>query len=89
MDFEPRLAVIENRFYGDSIGVTGLLTGQDIYTQLQGMDLGDRVYLPANCLKDNRLFLDDWTIGDMSTKLGCAVEPLADDFSRIFQDLEN
>ncbi|MCH8873556.1 DUF512 domain-containing protein, partial [candidate division KSB1 bacterium] len=53
--------------------------------QLSKRDLGDKVYLPENCLKDNSIFLDDWTVDKLSSKLNCPVEPL-DDFSSIFEN---
>ncbi|MFQ5650866.1 MAG: DUF512 domain-containing protein [bacterium] len=85
-NFTGQLAVVENRFYGPSIHVSGLLTGHDIYQHLAGQDLGDRVYLPANCLKDDTLFLDDWTLEELSTKLNRPVEPLDNDFVKIFEN---
>ncbi len=83
-NFEGRLEVVENRFYGPSIGVTGLLTGQDVVAHLKKADLGDRVYLPANCLKDGTLFLDDWTVARLSQELGRPVVPLDNDFTQMF-----
>jgi len=86
-NFEAQLAVVENQFYGASIRITGLLTAQDIFNHLKQMDLGDKVYLPANCLKDGSLFLDDWTVDDLSAKLNCPVVPLEDDFTAIFETI--
>jgi putative radical SAM enzyme (TIGR03279 family) len=85
--FQPRLAVIENDFYGKSIRVTGLLTGQDIYRQLKDKPRGDKVYIPGNCLKDSVIFLDDWTVKKLSDKLHCSVEPLDYDFLPVFEGL--
>ena len=84
-NFEARLEVVENRFYGPSIRITGLLTGQDICAHLRQTELGDTVYLPANCLKDGELFLDDWTVARLSREIGRPVEPLDNDFSTIFE----
>ncbi|MCH7679331.1 DUF512 domain-containing protein [candidate division KSB1 bacterium] len=84
-NFRAQLEVVENQFYGSSIRITGLLTAQDIFRQLSKRDLGDKVYLPANCLKDNSIFLDDWTVKKLSSKLNCPVEPL-DDFLTIFKN---
>ena len=39
------VAVI-NRFFGETVTVAGLLTGQDVVAQLQGRELGDVVVLP-------------------------------------------
>lgn len=83
-NFQADLAVIRNRFYGESIHVTGLLTAQDIFRQLQENGYGDVVYLPENCLKDEHIFLDDWTVSDLSAKLDRPVIPLQNDFTAIF-----
>ncbi len=87
-NFEAELVVVENEFYGKSIHVTGLLTGQDIYRQLRDRDLGDKVFLPHSCVKDDHLFLDDWTVAQISERLGKPVEPLHD-FATVFQGSEN
>jgi putative radical SAM enzyme (TIGR03279 family) len=38
---------ITNQFFGETVTVAGLLTGQDVIAQLQGQDLGEVVVLPA------------------------------------------
>ena len=48
---------IINDYFGHSITVTGLLTGQDICAQLSGKELGDNLLLPTNTLKaDENIF---------------------------------
>jgi putative radical SAM enzyme (TIGR03279 family) len=37
---------VVNRFFGETVTVAGLLTGQDVVAQLRGRDLGDVVVLP-------------------------------------------
>lgn len=62
---------IRNDFFGHNITVAGLLTGQDISAQLQGMDLGRELILPRVMLKaDEDIFLDDWTPEMLSESLG-------------------
>lgn len=61
---------IRNDFFGESITVSGLLTGQDIYNQLKGRDLGDRLLLPGNVLRSGEdVFLDDMHLKELSDKL--------------------
>ncbi|MFQ5706275.1 MAG: DUF512 domain-containing protein [bacterium] len=84
-NFRAQLEVVSNRFYGESIGVTGLLTGQDIFNHLASRDLGDRVFIPANCLNDEKVFLDDWRLDDLSARLNCPVVPLPNDFTAVFE----
>jgi putative radical SAM enzyme (TIGR03279 family) len=68
---------VENRFYGDSIGVAGLLTGQDLLQSLSGVDLGEEVLLPHVMLRDrSQVFLDDAEAGDLAKKLGRPVRVL-------------
>ncbi len=74
------LCVIMNNFYGNSVTVTGLLSGQDIFTQLSKTELGEKIILPANCLNFEGIFLDDWTPKDLEKKLDRPVEFVENDF---------
>ena len=61
---------IENRFFGERITVTGLLTGQDILVQLSGKELGEILYLPENLLRSGEhVLLDDVTVEDIAGTL--------------------
>ena len=61
---------IINDYFGHSITVTGLLTGQDICAQLSGQELGDNLLLPTNTLKaDENIFLDDMTLEELEKNL--------------------
>ncbi|WP_448903086.1 DUF512 domain-containing protein [Eubacterium sp.] len=61
---------IINDYFGHSITVTGLLTGQDICAQLSGKELGDNLLLPTNTLKaDENIFLDDMTLEELENNL--------------------
>ena len=65
---------IINYFFGESITVSGLLTGKDISEQLLGKELGDELYIPKNCLKaDEDIFLCGMSVTDLSEKLGVTV----------------
>ena len=52
-EYEGHAVSHKNDFFGESITVTGLLTGRDIIEQLKGKELGDRLYLPENLLRMN------------------------------------
>lgn len=66
---------IINKFFGDSITVTGLLTGNDIINQLKDKDLGDRLLIPTNTLKSGEdIFLDDISLNDLKSIL--QIEPV-------------
>ena len=68
---------IVNEFFGETITVSGLLTGQDILKQLSEYkdELGDRVLLPANTLRSGEdVFLDDMKLGELASGLGVRVQ---------------
>jgi len=79
---EARVAAVPNDFFGRAIAVAGLLTGRDVQRHLAALpDLGEEVLVPAVALRDSDgVFLDDFTLGDLSADLGVpvrAVEPSA------------
>ena len=64
---------IENRFFGDTITVAGLVTGQDLLEQLAGI-AADRLLLPSVMLRrEGDRFLDDITPAELEEKLGISV----------------
>ncbi len=61
--FNLQVVAITNNFFGPDITVTGLITGDDLLQQLQGLSLGDGLLIPDVMLKDGgQLFLDDVNI---------------------------
>jgi putative radical SAM enzyme (TIGR03279 family) len=70
---------IQNDFFGETITVSGLITGQDLIKQLQarkdkGEYLGDVLQIPSNMLRvGEQVFLDDITISDVEKALGMKV----------------
>lgn len=75
-----RVYRIVNRFFGETVTVSGLLTGTDLMDQLAGEDLGDELLFPETMLKaDEDLFLDDTTPAMLSRKLGVPVRPCRSD----------
>jgi len=70
---EVRTVTVSNRFYGDSVTVSGLLTGRDISDALRDVRRDETVVLPPNCLNVSGLFLDDMTPGEVSAELGVEV----------------
>lgn len=68
------LVPIHNDFFGGTVNVTGLLTGQDIVKTLKGRELGDEVLIVSNMLRaDEDVFLDDMTLSELSEALGVPV----------------
>lgn len=65
---------IINRFFGESITVSGLLTGADLAEQLDGCELGDELLLSNNTLRaEGDLFLCGMTPDGLSDKLGVKI----------------
>ena len=68
---------IRNRFFGETITVSGLVTGADLVEQLRGAELGEVLYIPANMLRSGeRVFLDDVTVEEAQAALGVPIVPL-------------
>ncbi len=71
---------IENRFFGDTVDVAGLITGGDLMDQLEGRDLGERLLIPAVMVRlGGDMFLDDVTLAQASERLGVPVIPVESD----------
>ena len=68
-----RVVTVANDFYGESITVSGLLTGGDIGRALAGTQKNEIVVLPPNCLNNDGVFLDDMEPGDLAESLGTEV----------------
>ena len=61
---------IRNDFFGESITVAGLITGQDIIAQLKGLNLGEGLLIPECMLRAGEaVFLDDVTVADLENAL--------------------
>ena len=77
-----RLIAVNNRFFGDTITVAGLLTGQDILTQISEylklhpeIDPDATVLVLPDCLlkSGEDVLLDDYSLQDISTGLSLPV----------------
>lgn len=71
-NLHPMLVPVDNRFWGDTVTVTGLLTGQDISRALK-KSTADIILLPPNCLNADDLFLDDIAFNKFRADMGRAV----------------
>lgn len=71
---QGQVIAVENDFFGHTIDVAGLLTGQDIAAQLKGRVEG-RVLIPLHMLRHGEnVFLDDYTVERLSEELGVPVQ---------------
>lgn len=65
---------IRNDFFGESITVTGLLTGKDIIEQLSGRELGEGLFLSETLAREDGKLLDDVSLSDIETALQVPVD---------------
>lgn len=74
---QVRLRVVENKFFGPSVTVAGLLTGSCLLSALGDLDPGSEVLIPDVMLKTGEgKFLDDLTPEEVSEKLGVQLIPV-------------
>lgn len=70
---------VENKFFGPSVTVTGLLTGKDILRSVMGKTSADCLLIPNVALRNGTdIFLDNISLQDMEETLGMhvtAIEP--------------
>ena len=72
-NLDVTVKAIRNDFFGETITVAGLLTGQDMAAQLKGVQ-ADLVLFPDNMLRrEGDCFLDDMTPDELSAQLGAPV----------------
>ncbi len=65
---------VRNDFFGGTVNVTGLLTGQDLLKALKSRLLGDEVLLSGSMMKAGEdIFLDDMTREQLEAELGVPV----------------
>lgn len=73
---ELKVVPITNKFFGETITVSGLVTGVDLLKQLRkysSMDL-DGIIIPRSMMKsDEEIFLDDMTLEELSRQLNIPV----------------
>lgn len=75
---------IVNDFFGETITVAGLVTGQDMIRQLKGKDLGDALLIPEVMLRHEKdVFLDDVSVEEVERQLGVPVITVANEGQRL------
>ena len=84
MQICPNLTInvykIINNFFGESITVSGLLTGKDILEQLKDKPLGEALYIPECTLRPQEDdFLCGMTRGELSSALSVDIHTVEND----------
>lgn len=94
-----KIDVVEiiNNFYGESITVTGLLTGKDVIEQLKGKINSDYLIMSSNMFRKGYelapaayIMLDDTTVEDIEKELGINVlvaDHTGEDLIEIINDI--
>lgn len=81
---------IINNFFGESVTVAGLITGQDYKEQLKGIALGDALLIPRVSLRnEGDKFLDDVTFADLEEFLSVKVYAVPNDGDELLNLLIN
>jgi putative radical SAM enzyme (TIGR03279 family) len=63
------VTAVKNYFFGESITVTGLITGGDLIKNFNGHDIGEELIINRVMLNDDMKFLDDLTVKDIEKAL--------------------
>ena len=65
---------VENRLFGASVTVSGLVAGNDIIAALAGHEIGAALLVPDVMLKEGEgVFLDDLSLEELQRRIGCRV----------------
>lgn len=65
---------IKNNFFGETVTVSGLITGGDLISALKGKDLGEALIIPSSMLRaDTHDFLDDVTVEQAEKELNTTI----------------
>lgn len=79
---------VTNKFFGETVTCTGLLTGQDVIESVLKFDKNyDEIVISDVMLKDNYLFLDDITISKVEEKTGKKVRIIEGGGDNFFEAL--
>jgi putative radical SAM enzyme (TIGR03279 family) len=72
------VVAVENKFFGTSVTVAGLLTGRDVIkTLLDKIEGHEIILVPDVALNEDNKFLDDITQDDMEAALGIPVKKIS------------
>lgn len=70
---------IVNRFFGETVTVSGLITGQDLVAQLAGVEAGEILITSSMLREGEDVFLDDMPLSEAQRALGVRITPVPDD----------
>ena len=65
---------IVNKFFGESVTVTGLITGQDLVAQCQDVQADEILIVRSMIRAEGDLFLDNMSVDEVRAKLPCPLK---------------
>ena len=93
-NIEIQVRKIVNHFFGETITVSGLVTGIDLYEQLKDSELGEYLLLPSSMISDytnhtenKNKFLDDMTIEELEERLNTKIILTNGDGGQVLKDI--
>lgn len=91
---EINVQKIINNFFGETITVSGLVTGVDLAEQLKNTDLGDYLLLPSSMISDytnhtenKNKFLDDMTVEELEETLNTKIILTSGNGGQVLRDI--
>ena len=80
---------IENNFFGNSITVSGLITGKDLTEQLKEKYDFDELLISSTMLRsEGDMFLDSMTVEEAEKILGCRIVPVNSDGYELLEKMK-
>lgn len=79
---------IKNEFFGETVTVSGLLTGVDLKNQLKNKNLGEELYISRSMLRsEGDLFLCQTSLAELEKSLGVPITPVSQDGASLVECL--
>ena len=74
---QVQVVAVDNQFFGESVTVSGLVTGSDLIRVLSGRR-ADKILIPEKMLRETEdVFLDDMTLSEVEKALGLPIVKVA------------
>ena len=81
---------LKNNFFGETVTVAGLITGEDFKAQLGNLDLGDEVLIPRVSLRsEGDVFLDDVSLSELEDYLNVKTTAVENDGAVLLEMIIN
>jgi len=85
---ECRVFGVENKFFGNTVTVSGLITGGDLVEALKSAGCCDRLVIPCNMLRsEGDLFLDGVSLDEAAESLGYPISVAEKDGASLLYNL--